>query len=129
MRCEIQTEWELPMCMDDICIPMEIPISPHFMIRDIEINASDSPLSHLCSISICFGNETVYEGPIGKHGFVMQITELEPRVEYALKFSANCSALHTLIGEPPDPVRVVIRGYEDIDDEVDFGNEFASEWS
>ena len=59
----------------------------------------------------------------------MQITELEPRGEYALKFSANCSALHTLIGEPPEPVRVVIRGYEDIDDEVEFGDEFASEWS
>ena len=129
MRCEIKTEYELPMCIEDLCTPMEIPIPTNFMLKDIEVNASESPLSHLCSISVHFGSETVYDGPIGRHGFVMQITELEPRGEYALKFSANCSALHTLIGEPPDPVRVVIRGYEDIDDEVDFGDEFASEWS
>ena len=128
MRCEIQTEWELPMCMDDICIPMEIPISPHFMIRDIEINASDSPLSHLCSISICFGNETVYDGPIGKHGLVMQITELEPRVNPTLKFTASCSALHNLVGEPIDPVKVVITGYEVMNEEIPYGEGFTSEW-
>jgi|TARA_R110002012_G_scaffold160467_2_gene322315 hypothetical protein len=129
MRCEIETEMEIPMCIDDICTPMEVPISSEFMLKNIEINATDSPLSHLCSIAISFGSEMVYEGPIGEHGFVMQITELEPRGDYALKFSANCSKLHSLIGEPIEPVRLVIRGYEEIEDEINFGHDFSLEWS
>ena len=102
MRCEIKTEYEIPMCLDDVCTPMEIPIPTNFMLKDIEVNASESPLSHLCSISVHFGAETVYNGPIGRHGFVMQITELEPRGQYPLKFTASCSALHNLVGEPID---------------------------
>ena len=129
MRCEIETELDLPMCLDDICTPMEIPISAEFMLRNIEINASDSPLSHLCTISISFGSEIVYEGPIGEHGFVMQITELEPRGDYDLKFSANCSKLHSLLSEPIDPVKLVIRGYEEIEEELTFGHNFTLEWS
>ena len=120
MRCEIETEMEIPMCLDDICIPMEVPI---------EINATDSPLSHLCSISISFGSEMVYEGPIGEHGFVMQITELEPRGDYALKFAANCSKLHSLLDEPIESVKLVIRGYEEIEEEISFGHDFSLEWS
>ena len=129
MRCEIETELDLPMCLDDICILMEIPITSEFMLRNIEINASESPLSHLCSISISFGSEIVYEGPIGEHGFIMQITELEPRGDYALKFSANCSQLHSLIGEPIEPVRLVIRGYEEIDEGFNFEQDFLLEWA
>ncbi len=128
MRCEIETEWELAMCLDDICTPMEIPISSDFMLKHIEINASDSSLSHLCTIAISFGKEIVYDGPIGEHGFVMQITELEPRGDYDLKFSANCSQLHSLLSEPIDPVRVVIRGYEEIENNATFGMDFSSEW-
>ena len=129
MRCEIETEMEIPMCLDDICIPMEVPISSEFMLKNIEINATDSPLSHLCSISISFGSEIVYEGPIGEHGFVMQITELEPRGDYALKFAANCSKLHSLLDEPIESVKLVIRGYEEIEEEITFGHDFSLEWS
>jgi hypothetical protein len=130
MRCEIQTEYELEMCLDgEICLPMEIPISHAFMLKDIEVNASDSPLSHLCSIKVLFGKEMVYDGPIGQHGFVMQITELEPRGDYALRFTADCSALHTLVGEPIEPVKVVITGYEVLDENTDFADDFNLEWS
>ena len=129
MRCEIETELDLPMCLDDICTPMEIPISSEFMLRNIEVNATDSPLSHLCSISISFGSEVVYDGPIGEHGFIMQITELEPRGDYALKIAANCSKLHSLLSEPIDPVKVVIKGYEEIEEELNFGHNFTLEWS
>ncbi len=129
MRCEIKTEYELPMCIEDICTPMEIPIPHDFILKDIEINASESPLSHLCSISVHFGKETVYDGPIGRHGFVMQITELEPRADYpTLKFTASCSALHQLVGEPIEPVKVVIRGYEVMNEEVAYAESFTSEW-
>ena len=128
MRCEIKTEYELPMCLDDICTPMELNLPPDFILKDIEINASESPLSHLCSISVHFGTETVYNGPIGRHGFVMQITELEPRGNYPLKFTASCSALHNLVGEPIDPVKVVITGYEVMNEEIPYGEGFTSEW-
>ena len=129
MQCEIETEWELPMCLDHICTPMEIPISSDFMIRTIEINSSESPLSHLCSVSVAFGKEMVYDGPMGEHGFVMQITELEPKGEYTLKISANCSKLHALIGEPIEPVKVVIKGYEEIEEGISFEDGFTSEWA
>ena len=98
------------------------------IVKDIEINASESPLSHLCSISVHFGKETVYDGPIGRHGFVMQITEMEPRADYPLKFTASCSALHQLVGEPIEPVKVVIRGYEVMNEEVAYAESFTSEW-
>ena len=129
MRCEIKSEWTHPMCLEDVCIPTIIPISPDFLLKDIEINASDSPLSHLCSITVTFGSEVVYDGPIGKHGFVMQITELEPNGSYDLKFATNCEQLHSLVGEPLEPVRVVIRGYEKLDEEEGFTTSFSSEWS
>tara|TARA_B100000902_G_C26953641_1_gene737077 strand:+ start:365 stop:754 length:390 start_codon:yes stop_codon:yes gene_type:complete len=129
MRYEIKSEWTLPMCLEDFCIPTIIPISPDFLLKDIEINASDSPLSHLCSITVTFGSEVVYDGPIGKHGFVMQITELEPNGSYDLKFATNCDKLHSLVGEPLEPVRVVIRGYEKLDEEDGFDMAFTSEWS
>ncbi len=129
MRCEIKSEWILPMCLEDVCLPTIIPISPQFMLKDIEINSSESPLSHLCSITITFGSEIVYDGPIGKHGFVMQITELEPNGSYDLKFTANCGKLHNLVGEPLDPIKVVIRGYEQLEEEIEFDTSFASEWS
>ena len=128
MRCEIKTEYEIPMCLDDVCTPMEIPIPTNFMLKDIEVNASESPLSHLCSISVHFGAETVYNGPIGRHGFVMQITELEPRGQYPLKFTASCSALHNLVGEPIDPVKVVITGYEVMKEGEPYDTTFTSEW-
>jgi len=99
------------------------------MLKDIEINSSNSPLSHLCSITINFGSEVVYDGPIGKDGFIMQITELEPNGEYDLVFSANCNRLHNLVGEPLDPITVVIRGYETLDDKIEFHNSFALEWT
>ena len=130
MRCEIETELDLEVCLDDICSPTEIPISSDFMLRHIEVNASGSPLSHLCDISISFGKEVVYEGTIGEHGFVMQITELEPRGDYTLKFHASCLKLHTLIGEPIEPVKVIIKGYEEIDDDLEHFNEnFSLEWA
>jgi hypothetical protein len=69
MRCEIKTEYELPMCIEDICTPMEIP-----------------------------------------------------------KFTASCSALHQLVGEPIEPVKVVIRGYEVMNEEVPYAESFTSEW-
>ena len=128
MRCEIQTEYSLPMCLDDICTPMEIPIPSDFILKDIEVKATESPLSHLCSISVSFGSEMVYDGPIGRHGFVMQITELEPRGKYPLKFHASCSALHSLVGEPLEPVTVVITGYAVINETEPFAEEFTSEW-
>ena len=128
MRCEIKTEYDLPMCIEDLCTPMEIPIPTNFMLKDIEVNASESPLSHLCSISIHFGGETVYSGPIGRHGFVMQISELEPSSEYPLKFTASCSALHNLVGEPIEPVKVVIRGYETMNEDEPYTHTFTSEW-
>ena len=128
MRCEIKTEYELPMCIEDLCTPMEIPIPTNFMLKDIEVNASESPLSHLCSISVHFGSETVYDGPIGRHGFVMQITELEPRGKYPLKFTASCSALHNLVGQPLDPVKVVITGYEIMKEDEPYDEFFTSEW-
>ncbi len=128
MRCEIKTEYELPMCLDDICTPMELKFPSDFILKDIEINASESPLSHLCSIIVHFGAETVYSGPIGRHGFVMQITEMEPRGDYPLKFTASCSALHNLVGEPIDPVKVVIRGYEVMNEDEPYDNDFTSEW-
>ena len=129
MRCEIKSEWSIPMCLDDVCLPTIIPISSEFLLKDIEINSSDSPLSHLCSIKITFGSEVVYDGPIGKHGFVMQITELEPNGSYDLKFTTNCGELHSLVGEPLEPVRVVVRGYEKLNDVESFDESFSSEWS
>ena len=128
MRFEIKTEYDLPILLEDLCIPMEIAIPYDFILKDIEINASDSPLSHLCSITVLFGSETVYDGPIGKHGFVMQITELEPRGDYKLLFRTNCSTLHTLVGEPIDPVRVVIRGHEKMKEGDGFKSSFTNEW-
>lgn len=128
MRCEIKTEYELPMCLDDICKPIEIPLPQDFILKDIEINASASPLSHLCSISVHFGKETVYDGPIGRHGFIMQITEMEPRADYPLKFTASCSALHNLVGEPIDPVKVVITGYIILNEDKPYESEFISAW-
>ena len=107
---------------------MEITLHPDFIIKDIEVNASASPLSHLCSISVHFGSETVYDGPIGRHGFVMQIMETEPRGDYPLKFTASCSALHSLVGEPLEPVKVVITGYEIMNEEAPFSEEFISAW-
>jgi hypothetical protein len=59
----------------------------------------------------------------------MQITELEPRGDYSIKLSANCSKLHSLLSEPIDPVRLVIRGYEEIEEEITFGHNFSLEWS
>ena len=129
MRCEIKSEWTLPMCLEDVCIPTIIPISPDFLLKDIEINASDSPLSHLCSITVTFGSEVVYDGPIGKHGFIMQITELEPNGSYDLKFTTSCEDLHNLVGEPLDPVKIVVRGYEKLNDAESFDPAFSSEWS
>ena len=117
------------MCLEDVCLPTVIPISNDFLLKDIEINSSDSPLSHLCSIRITFGSEVVYDGPIGKHGFVMQITELEPHGSYDLQFTTNCDQLHSLVGEPLDPGRIVIRGYEKLNDEEGFTASFSSEWS
>ncbi len=128
MRCEIKTEYELPMCLDDICTPMELNLPSEFILKDIEINASESPLSHLCSISVHFGSERVYSGPIGRQGFVMQITEMEPRANYPLKFTASCSALHNLVGEPIEPVKVVITGYEVMNEEIPYDERFTSEW-
>lgn len=128
MRCEIKTEYELPMCLDNICTPMEISLHPDFIIKDIEVDASKSPLSHLCSISVHFGAETVYDGPIGRHGFIMQITEMEPRGDYPLKFIASCSALHNLVGEPIEPVKVVITGYEVMNEEQPYDKEWISAW-
>ena len=128
MRCEIKTEYELPMCLDDICTPMELNLPSEFILKDIEINASESPLSHLCSITVHFGSERVYSGPIGRQGFVMQITEMEPRANYPLKFTASCSALHNLVGEPIEPVKVVITGYEVMNEEIPYDERFTSEW-
>jgi hypothetical protein len=128
MRCEIKTEYELPMCLDNFCTPMEITLPPDFILRDIEVNSSASPLSHLCSISVIFGSEIVYDGPIGKQGFIMQITEMEPRADYPLKFMASCAALHNLVGEPIEPIKVVIRGYEMMDEETPFEESFTSAW-
>ena len=86
MRCEVRFEYDLPMCVedDDVCIPVNLTIPMEFMIRDIEVVATDSPLSHLCSILVSFGEEVIYNGPIGKHGFIMSIMEMEERGEYAL---------------------------------------------
>ena len=58
----------------------------------------------------------------------MQITEMEPRADYPLKFTASCSALHQLVGEPIEPVKVVIRGYEVMNEEVPYAESFTSEW-
>jgi hypothetical protein len=107
---------------------MEITLPPDFILRDIEVNSSASPLSHLCSISVIFGSEIVYDGPIGKQGFIMQITEMEPRADYPLKFMASCAALHNLVGEPIEPIKVVIRGYEMMDEETPFEESFTSAW-
>ena len=41
MRCEIKTEYNLPMCIDgELCLPMEIPIPPQFMLKGIEVNGT-----------------------------------------------------------------------------------------
>ena len=58
----------------------------------------------------------------------MQITEMEPRGDYPLKFTASCSALHNLVGEPIEPVKVVIRGYEVMNEEQPYELKFTSEW-
>jgi hypothetical protein len=58
----------------------------------------------------------------------MQITELEPRGQYPLKFTASCSALHNLVGEPIDPVKVVITGYEVMKEGAPYDTTFTSEW-
>ena len=122
MRCEIKTEYNLPMCIDgELCLPMEIPIPPQFMLKGIEVNATDSPLSHLCSIKVRFGKEIVYSGPIGHHGFDMKITELEPRGSFALQFTADCSAL--------EPVKVVVTGYTDMEESNENTDEFNEKWS
>ena len=130
MRCEIKTEYNLPMCIDgELCLPIEIPIPHQFMLKGIEVNATDSPLSHLCSIKVRFGKEIVYSGPIGHHGFEMKITELEPRGSFALQFTADCSALHSLVGEPLVPVKVVITGYTDMEESTVNTDEFNEKWS
>ena len=41
MRCEIKTEYELPMCLDDVCTPMELKFPSDFILKDIEINANN----------------------------------------------------------------------------------------
>jgi len=117
------------MCLYDIFTPLEIPIPSDFILKDIEINASQSPLSHLCSIAVHFGTETVYDGPIGQIGFVMQITELEPRGDYPLKFTASCSDLYNLVGEPIESVKVVITGYTELNAETPYEEAFSAEWA
>jgi hypothetical protein len=118
------------MCIDgELCLPMEIPIPHQFMLKGIEVNATDSPLSHLCSIKVHFGKEVVYNGPIGHHGFDMKITELEPRGSFALQFTADCSALHSLVSEPLESVKVFITGYIDMEESTVNTEDFNLKWS
>jgi len=129
MRCEVRFEYDLPMCVedDDVCIPVNLTIPMEFMIRDIEVVATDSPLSHLCSILVSFGEEVIYNGPIGKHGFIMSIIEMEERGEYALGILADCSSLHSLISEPMPPCKIIVKGYYLLEDK-EYPAEFSGEW-
>ena len=57
MSVSVEIPFELEMCVKGVCTPLKIPINNDFQITSLEIDSSNSPLSHACKIRISFGNE------------------------------------------------------------------------
>ena len=116
----------LDLCLDEtLCDVFEIDLPTNFILTGIEIDASATSLSHFCSCNIYLDGGQVYQGPMGKEGFVMEIDSLLPAKK--IKITTDCGTLSEWISET-EPCRIKVRGYFFAQGEPEFNTAFAEVW-
>jgi len=127
MQVEISLEYVLEFCVsEELCETLNIELPSNFLLKSIEINAENSSLSHLCSCNIKIDGQSIYSGPIGKEGFVMEIDTVMPI--YELNITTEC---HSLLEELTqlEPCLVSVKGQYKMSEDNTLTKEFTNKWA
>ena len=109
MKAEVIFEYVLELCLDNKpCDVFNISIPDNFILESIELDARVCSLSHLCSCRVMIDRETLYAGPIGKDGFVMEIDTILPI--HSIRITTNCGSLFEWVSEI-EPCVIKVHGY------------------
>jgi len=121
----IEIPFDLEMCIKGVCTPLKIPITSNFKIDSIEVDSSNSPLSHACKIQVKFGNEIVYNGMMGSDGFTLTVMEIDEGANFDIVLHTDCSLLVDLT-ETIEPIQVIVKG--NLLQSEGFDNKWSDDW-
>ena len=125
MSVSVEIPFELEMCVKGVCTPLKIPINNDFQITSLEIDSSNSPLSHACKIKISFGNEIVYNGMMGSQGFVLTVVDIDEGADFEITLHTDCSLLVDLT-EGLEPINVIVKG--NLIQKQRFNSNWSDDW-
>jgi len=126
LKADVTFEYMLDLCVDKTTYDVfDIALPSNFVLTSVEIDGKSSSLSHFCSCRIYLDGESVYDGPLGRDGFKMQIESLIP--SYSLRITTDCGGLSEWVSDV-EPCELRVHGYFCVKGEPKFNTAFAEVW-